>query len=490
MGGVRRAPYSRFWYPTMLRTLSGTLTMASRIGLCIAIALTLAVTLAPRASQAMEAADALKLARAYLAAEDDEEREGLAEKLAEYQGEIDPLLKQLAAKTYEPVEAGYHYEERFSVRALRKKHKQDLLYFWVPKSYRPERAAGLIVFMHGGGNASSRRAPRYYMNWPEEDDEGSQLGDLFEGTGMVAVGPSAPWDEESSYRWCLPEADEYLADVILECKHRFHIDADRVFLMGHSMGGFGAYHHIQRQPDRFAGVIVSAGSWSLGHWPAIRGTRLCIVQGVHDAEKDHRWHYTDVAYARWTDKLLARDKHDYIYFEHDGDHGVREGLAQMKQFFKSSQGLRRDPYFPRVALASPAGFKRWYSSPVEHNRWLTLNESTSGKIEYDELLCDDDVEFDDWKLEYQRSRRKGSSLDAVNKGDNTIAVTARNVARFTVWLHPKMVDLKKPVTILVNGEKRFTGNVQPSLVTALDSYRRRGDWGMIYTAKVEVDLEE
>ena len=30
----------------------------------------------------------------------------------------------------------------------------DLLYFIVPKTYRPEQAAGLVVFMHGSGKGS------------------------------------------------------------------------------------------------------------------------------------------------------------------------------------------------------------------------------------------------------------------------------------------------------------------------------------------------
>ena len=92
--------------------------------------------------------------------------------------------------------------------------------------------------------------------------------------------------------------------------------------------------------------------------------------------------------------------------------------------------------------------------------------------------------------EYRRSRRDGSSIDAVNRGDNTFEVTTRNVARFSIWLHPKMVDMKKRVTVLVNGEKRFNGKVQSSLVTALDSYKRRGDWGLIYTAKVDLNVNE
>ncbi len=98
---------------------------------------------------------------------------------------------------------------------LREKHPDDLLYFMVPDTYRPNRSTGLIIFMHGGGHASLRTWPAYFMDMPDEDDdESSQLGDLFAATGMIAVGPSAPWDEDCSYRWCMKEADEYLASVI------------------------------------------------------------------------------------------------------------------------------------------------------------------------------------------------------------------------------------------------------------------------------------
>lgn len=456
----------------------------------VSMILMLAVTVGPNGVQAMNRAQAVDLARDYLSSDDDDDRREMAAKLVEYDGDFQPVIRELSNQSFKPVKAGYLPEEHFSVPTLLEKRPDDLLYFTVPKAYQPDRPTGLIVFMHGGGNASSRRAPKYSMNFPDKDDEDEedQLGDLFDATGMVAVGPSAPWDEESSYRWCLPESDDYLADVILECKHRFNIDAERVFLIGHSMGGFGAYHHIQRQPDRFAAVVVNSGSWSLAHLPAFRGTRLCVVQGVRDAIKGERWHYTDIEYARWTDKLLAQDKHDYVYIEHPGEHGKGQGKPFIAKFLKTVETLRRDPYFPHMVLASPVGFKRWYCFPVEHNRWLTLNEAVDGKLEYDELIDNDADDFDDWRLEHRKSRRAGSSIDAVNRGDNNIVVTTRNVARFTAWLHPRMVDVKKPVNVVVNAKQRVTAKLKPSLLTALESYERRRDWGLIYPMKIEIDV--
>ena len=55
-------------------------------------------------------------------------------------------------------------------------------------------------------------------------------------------------------------------------------------------------------------------------------------------------------------------------------------------------------------------------------------------------------------------------------------------------LHPRMVNASRPVTIVVDGRVRFQGRIVPSLVTMLESYRRRQDWGLIYPMKVVIDL--
>ncbi|HUS40535.1 MAG TPA: alpha/beta hydrolase, partial [Pirellulales bacterium] len=252
-------------------------------------------------------------------------------------------------------------------------------------SYRPGRPSGLVVFMHGGGKGSPRTAPDRYMKAADTGTPltNSRLGDLFEAVGMVGVGPSAPWDENDNSRWCLPEADNYLADVIQECKARFRIDPDRVFLWGHSMGGFGAYHQVQRQPDRFAAVIGSAGAWALAYWPVIHGTTFCIVHGATDATHGVRGRDTDIAYGRWADRLLSEKSIAHVFKEHPEGHPIGYGKQHILEFFEASRDLRRDPFFPHVVLASPVGWVTAKCYPVRHNRWVTLDATREGDLEYD-----------------------------------------------------------------------------------------------------------
>jgi pimeloyl-ACP methyl ester carboxylesterase len=344
----------------------------------------------------------------------------------------------------------------------------------------------LIIFLHGGGFYTARDAAKYTLE-PQEDSSTGRSSRMLSSTGMITVGPSAPGKYESWYRWCLRASEEYLADVIAECKRRFNIDSDRVFLLGHSMGGFGAFHHAQRQPDRFAAIIAASGAWDWGYWPVLRGTPMAIVSGVNDAQRGERWHHTDVEYGRHSHRIFEREKLEHKYYEHEGEHGFGENRASVADYFASTRDLRRDPYYPRVSVATPQGFTYNYMHRVRHNRWLTLDEATSGEIRVDELVSRGD-DFDEWRLEHHRTLRKGAAVEAINQGDNRIDVTTQNVARLTVWLHPRMVDLTRPVTIHVDDNLTFSARLQPSLVTALESYERRHDWGLIYPVKVELNI--
>jgi acetyl esterase/lipase len=226
------------------------------------------------ANVGLDLKSAVALCRDFLASADDEERLRLNARLATFHGDFDAVIQALRSRNYPAVKPGYYEELKFQSPAANEKYPKDLLYFIVPETYHPSQPTGLIVFMHGGGYSTSRDAPLYTMKLPANaSDTGDyRSGKMLAATGMITVGPSAPGKGESSYRWCLKASEEYLVEVIQDCKTRFNIDPDRVFLLGHSMGGFGAYHHALRQPDRFASIIVSSGSWDVGYWPVIRGT--------------------------------------------------------------------------------------------------------------------------------------------------------------------------------------------------------------------------
>lgn len=442
----------------------------------------------------------VEISRQYLEGHDSEKKMALEKKIAASDADWQQVIDQLSSHHHDAVEPGYYSEEHFSDPVLSKTRPDDLLYFMVPTSYRPDMPSTLAVFMHGGGKGSPRNSPARYMK-PSDDKTPTSvpyIGGIFEDTGMIGVAPSAPWNPNDHGRWNMQETDAYLVDVILECKRRFNIDPNRVILIGHSMGGFGTYHLAQRQPDRYAAIFASAGSWTLAQWPTVRGTTFCIVHGKMDAEYGVRARHTDFAFARYADQLLTEQGIPHFFLQHPGGHPMGFARPVIRDFLLAHPNLHRDPYFPHIALASPVGFRDERFFPLRHKRWLTLDKATDGELEFDALKengkghseKDSLEDWNAWHLSHEKVTRKAAMIESINQGNNLIEVTTKNVSRFTLWLHPKMVDFSKKIQVKVNGRLLFERKIEPSLVTALQSFERRQDWGLIYPAKLTLNVRD
>ena len=434
--------------------------------------------------------DVLALARSYLELEDVARRATIAARL-DVSG-CDPLavVKALRPAPEPGIAPGYRRAEPFRSPTLRERYPDDLLYYTIPATYDPQRPTGMAIILHGGSRGTDRSMPHWYMR---NDGRGSGLAEALDAIGFVGVAPSAPVSESSWVRWCLPGGEDYVRDVIVEFQERLSIDPDRVFLIGHSMGGFGAYHHVQVQPDRFAAVLVSAGSWYHAFWPVIRGTPLWIVHGARDSEPGGRPHFTDVAFARLADRLLTEQGIAHAYREHPDQHSLPFGMTDVRHFIERMPDVRRDPLFPRVAVVRPRGWRAGEFRDAPHNRWLSLLEVRPGDIAFDAARHGGPGQFwgmprenwEAWHLVHDRQKRSGAMVEACYRGDNHFDLTTRNAARIAIWLHPAMVDFAQPVRVTVDGALLFNERVEPSVSVALDACERRRDWGLIYSGRVE-----
>ncbi len=82
--------------------------------------------------------------------------------------------------------------------------------------------------------------------------------------------------------------DEVLELIDTKLSKQYKIDADRVYVLGHSMGGMGTFTAIYQHPDRFAAAIPSAGHFF--PWldaKRIRDVPLWIFHGKPDKVVDY-----------------------------------------------------------------------------------------------------------------------------------------------------------------------------------------------------------
>lgn len=167
------------------------------------------------------------------------------------------------------------------------------------------------------------------------------------------------------------------------------------------------------------------------------------------------------------------------FVELPGDHPLdRDELATMAEW---SAGVRRDAY-PRAVAVQRSSLS--FASDQEDRRWETRHARDPerpirlGSMHWVELLPVADAD----------GKPAPQKVLARNLGGNRISVIAQEAKRIRLYLHPSMVDLAKPVTVLVNEAPAFEGEVRPRMETLLERVRRTGDRGAVYHAAIEVDV--
>jgi poly(3-hydroxybutyrate) depolymerase len=442
------------------------------------------------------------LCKRYLALPADQ-RAALENRLKAYSGSIQPVIEALKPPTCRETRSGEIIKEHFTAPGLLKRYPEELLYFFVPESYDAAKPFGLLIFMHGGDKSTPREKAGVIVSSPDNDPGSYGLRPRIEKASLITVAPSAPRKGGGGKRWNVPEADGYIAAVIEECQYRFNIELHRVLLGGHSMGAFGAYHLCQRLNDRIAGGLLSAGSWNASDFRCLTGTGVFLIHGKNDTapgaspvkgQLTRQAQWTGVAFARAAVELMKRDHIPHDYHEHGGGHAFKDGDEGLAEFIRLSESWRRSPFPKRVVAVSPRGsghIKPTTATP--HTYWLSINKLARGKIAYDSILLSgpnvaknaDDLQKQGYTL--GRTRRAGGRIEAALRGENSFELKTENVLSFSLWLHPEMIDFSRPVSVIVNGKRREFA-VKASLLDAIRSYERKGDWGLIYHAELVIEV--
>lgn len=139
----------------------------------------------------------------------------------------------------------------------------------VPRGYRPENPAPLLVLLHGHG-ASGAQIERSTKMSAKADTE-----------SFIAVYPDG---SGSPHSWQARDVT-FIARLIQALRKQYNIDAKRIYVAGHSNGGTMAYRLGVELDTLLAGIGVSAGLLpaQLAEIPARSPVTLVAVHGKSDA---------------------------------------------------------------------------------------------------------------------------------------------------------------------------------------------------------------
>ena len=213
---------------------------------------------------------------------------------------------------------------------------------FVPARYDASRKWPLIVALHGLG-----RPYDWMMGYDGMIDFAERDGFIVvsplgyhprgwygsRGPGLAGnQQPAAPAEPLPANLGELSEKD--VVNVLGIARREFSIDADRIYLWGHSMGGAGTYHLAAKYPDVWAGLAVAAPAPSVEPTAltSFRHIPLLVLHGDQDAT-------VPVDRTRtWVAKMMELGmQHVYVEVK-GGDHSLfisqnRDLLSRVFSFF-------------------------------------------------------------------------------------------------------------------------------------------------------------
>ena len=141
---------------------------------------------------------------------------------------------------------------------------------FIPPQYDFEKPFPLVVALHGMGGDENSIFDAYGAGVFKR--EAARLG-------LIVVCPRGR-DTASMY---MGDAEKDVLDVLAEVRRDLKIDANRIYLMGHSMGGYGTWSIAMRHPDIWAALGPIAGGGFPGGMAALKSIPEFVVHG--DADK-------------------------------------------------------------------------------------------------------------------------------------------------------------------------------------------------------------
>ena len=334
----------------------------------------------------------------------------------------------------------------------------------IPPKYTPARAYPLIYALHGsGGNGAN------FIRYVEYI-----LGEAVNKYIVAAPSQYAPTFTDTAGR---PNAEH--PAVLLALKKHLHVDSDRVYVLGYSLGGHATWNLAVLHADQFAAAMPVAGSFVLVGanklWdavlPNVMHLPVLMAWGAHDTAGPAPDEGSPGGGVAGLNRLLA-------------EHATRLGLPVTT--FEDPEKGHGDIYPPRPQLLPLLRKKReQHPRQVQHTfrhtyqaqaYWLeghAWKGSHWGSSHHGNIELRPNEDPQDALLRVIRS--KLGELRGTIDGQ-TIDVRRKKITELTIWIGDGMIDWNEPVTVKVSANTVFEDKLEADLFVCLTQAARTYDF--------------
>ncbi|MGP0063671.1 MAG: transglutaminase domain-containing protein [Isosphaeraceae bacterium] len=353
----------------------------------------------------------------------------------------DDAMREIAWSACKASPAHESLRKEFEAKTVATRDRKSP-YLWRHVGEKPADGWALVIAMHGGGGTAARfndqqwrsMFERYYKPHPEAG-------------GYVYLALRAPNDVWNGFY------DDAICPLVERLIEQFvlfgDVNPDRVYILGASHGGYGAFVIGPKMPDRFAAIHASAAAATPGetHGENLHDVRFTVMVG----EKD-------TAYGR------ADRTREFV-----------KELAEWK--------ARYGGYPGEVMLLKDVG----HSVPDRDKVAEMLNSVRSTHPDRIVWSQSDDVLKHFYWIEAPKPDPAGHIEASVR--DNTITLKADHQDEVALWLDAPLVNLARPVIVEIEGGHREVLKAKLNPETFCVGLEQRGDPKLSAPARVLISLK-
>jgi pimeloyl-ACP methyl ester carboxylesterase len=336
---------------------------------------------------------------------------------------VEPAKRILAGLTGDAVQwETYAGRKRSLILSFVSTSDNSLQYYklLLPMTWDSSRVYPMVVFLHGAGDPSLMNDIASVFSSLSVNDSGArsmEQRDYFE---------LYPWGR-GNISWAAFGRNDVF-DAVDDMIKTFKADEDRVYLAGHSMGGFGTWEIGMRTPDRWAAIaVISGGTMSLGYGMGGNACGLPV-------------------------RIV---------------HGEQDSALPVSLAHQMAEELRKNGQNPDLVIVPGAGHMLSDSLMEDTNRWLlrhtrTRPDSFSFIVDTDQpsewgrngIYIKRDLGID--PLPRFKCRVRGNTVSITTKGTQAIWIVLGGKDGF--W--PGCLGLKGDATVILNGNEAYKGPVK------------------------------
>jgi len=345
----------------------------------------------------------------------------------------------------------------------------------IPRGYTPERPWPLIYALHPSGGSGPR-----FVAYVEQ-----LLGSRIEE--FVVAAPTAY--HQTSLDAPPPFTVDHLA-ILRAVRQEVHVDSDRVYALGYSLGGYAAWAVACLHADQLAGAVPISSAFSVP--PGDDGLWRTMLPNIAHLPVLNVWGAEDSLAVLGTRTLepvggIATLNRRLV----EWTRGMSLPWRQI-EIPGRGHGGATPPRGPLLEIL--AGRREHYPRLVEHN-FRHLHQGQAYWLEAEtwqgERWGADPIAYSrhPGESEDQAFGRAASALLGHLRGEiagQTITVDQRHVGEMTVWIGDGMIDWRQPVTINLGGRQVFAGTLAPDLLVCLTQAARTLDFDRLRWAGVSV----